>query len=171
MVNFKFDQVFLEDLYTNRQSTQNKKASIDLTCLREIGTALHDDDDNELYLKPILQRYVQQAYAKKQDMSPIEIQNYICSYKGDIVTAYEKQVRLGGSGGHVIILGRLRKVTKVDRKSMVTYKGKQISLTEARALEKKLAKEKKEREQQKNKAKTKTHPKKPKTQKSQTPAK
>lgn len=34
------------------------------------------------------------------------------------------------------ILGRMRNVRKVGRKSMITYKGKQISLTEARALEK-----------------------------------
>lgn len=48
-----------------------------------------------------------------------------------------------GGGNLVVVLGRQRKVTKVGRKSMITYKGKQISLTEARALEKKQQKEKK----------------------------
>lgn len=43
----------------------------------------------------------------------------------------------------VHVLGRARKVTKVGRKSMVTYEGRQYSLTEARQLEKVLARKKK----------------------------
>ena len=49
--------------------------------------------------------------------------------------------KLGGSHLHYI-LGRKRKITKVGRKSMITYKCKLISLTEARAIEKKLAQKK-----------------------------
>jgi hypothetical protein len=42
-----------------------------------------------------------------------------------------------GGSKKKLILGRWRKVTKVGRKSMITYKGKMISITEARALERK----------------------------------
>lgn len=45
----------------------------------------------------------------------------------------------GGSGSIKKILGRDRKIVKVGRKSMITYKGVQISLAEARTLEKKIA--------------------------------
>ena len=55
------------------------------------------------------------------------------------------------------VLGRDRNVTKVGRKSMITYKGKQICLTEARKLEKKLKK------QAKDKVAKKPTAKKPKT--------
>lgn len=51
----------------------------------------------------------------------------------------------GGGISKALVLGRVRKVTRVGRKQMVTYKGNQISLSEARTIEKKLAKEKKER--------------------------
>lgn len=44
----------------------------------------------------------------------------------------------GGASSSVYVLGRSRQVKRVGRKSMVTYKGKLVSLTEARALEKKL---------------------------------
>jgi hypothetical protein len=48
----------------------------------------------------------------------------------------------GGGKKHpsqkVHVLGRDRKVTKDGRKSMITYKGKQICLTDARKLEKSL---------------------------------
>lgn len=43
----------------------------------------------------------------------------------------------------VLVLGRERVVTKVGRKSMVTYKGVQMGLTEARQLERELKKKKK----------------------------
>ena len=39
-----------------------------------------------------------------------------------------------------VFSGRKRRITKVGRKSMVTYKGQQISLGEARKLERRLAK-------------------------------
>jgi hypothetical protein len=47
----------------------------------------------------------------------------------------------GGVGSKKVrVLGRLRKVTKVGRKSMVTYQGKLISLSDARKLEKAIKK-------------------------------
>jgi hypothetical protein len=49
-----------------------------------------------------------------------------------------KQAKQEGGRQLKLVLGRSRKITKVGRKSMITYKGKQMSLTEARALEKKL---------------------------------
>jgi hypothetical protein len=42
----------------------------------------------------------------------------------------------------VHILGRMRKVTKIGRKSVITYKKQQIGLSDARALEKQLKKKK-----------------------------
>ena len=39
---------------------------------------------------------------------------------------------------HTYILGRKRKITKIGRKSMIVYKNAQYSLTEAKALERKL---------------------------------
>lgn len=39
----------------------------------------------------------------------------------------------------VFILGRTRKITKEGRKSMITYKGNKISLTEARVIERELS--------------------------------
>lgn len=42
-----------------------------------------------------------------------------------------------GGGNCIFILRRKRKVTKDGRKSMITYRGKQISLTEARSIERK----------------------------------
>jgi hypothetical protein len=47
------------------------------------------------------------------------------------------------SSTKTLVLGRERVVTKVGRKSMVTYKGKQMGLTEARQLERELKKKKK----------------------------
>lgn len=100
-------------------------------------------------------------------------------YNGMIHECSKSSSSVVGGNAIISILGRNRKVTMVGRKKMITYKGKQITVGEARKLERKLAKEKTEREQQKNKAnavtaKTKTHPKKPrepKTHKSQTPSK
>lgn len=62
----------------------------------------------------------------------------------------EVTLQTGGASTKVRVLGMDRKVTKVGRKSMITYKGKLLSLTEARALEKKLAAEKKKKESGKN---------------------
>lgn len=66
---------------------------------------------------------------------------YIDKYIQQLKQVLSKMEQTGGS--KVYVLGRDRKVVKVGRKSMITYKGKQISLTEARALEKKLTAEKK----------------------------
>lgn len=52
----------------------------------------------------------------------------------------EKYNSQQGSGDYVIVLGRKRKITRMGRKKMISYKGQKISLTEARLLEKKLRK-------------------------------
>lgn len=48
----------------------------------------------------------------------------------------------GGSKEKIFVLGRHRCVTKVGRKQMITYQNKQISITEARKLEKQTNKKK-----------------------------
>jgi hypothetical protein len=60
-----------------------------------------------------------------------------------IITAPSYNNTSGGAGKkqtRKFVIGRLRKITKVGRKSFVTYKGDRISLTEARSLEKQLCK-------------------------------
>lgn len=52
----------------------------------------------------------------------------------------EKQTGGGSKSTKVHILGRLRVVTQVGTRKLITYKGQQICMTEARALEKKLRK-------------------------------
>jgi hypothetical protein len=42
----------------------------------------------------------------------------------------------GSSQTFITILGRRRKITKVGHKNMITFKGHQISVAEARAIEK-----------------------------------
>lgn len=54
------------------------------------------------------------------------------------ITVVASQQFTGGASSSIHVLGRSRQVKRVGRKSMVTYKGKLISLTEARAIEKKL---------------------------------
>ena len=49
-----------------------------------------------------------------------------------------KNSRGGQPNLKVTVLGRDRVITKVGRKSMITYKGKQVSLTEAREIERKI---------------------------------
>ena len=57
---------------------------------------------------------------------------------------YPPPVKQSGSKSTKIhVLGRDRVVTKVGRKSMITYKGKQICLTEAREIERKIKANKK----------------------------
>lgn len=51
---------------------------------------------------------------------------------------YSQYIQVGCSSLTKLVLGRRRKITKMGRKSMITYKGKHMSMTEARALEKKL---------------------------------
>lgn len=51
-------------------------------------------------------------------------------------------IRTGGSKAKKLVLGRNRRITKVGRLSMIMYKGTQITLTEARAIERKLASKK-----------------------------
>lgn len=57
---------------------------------------------------------------------------------GAIYPLSNGQIQTQGGSGKVYVLGRLRNITKVGRKSMITYLGSKISLTEARALEKQL---------------------------------
>ena len=65
-----------------------------------------------------------------------------------LVEMIQKQ---GGNTQLVYVLGRNRKITVEGRKKLVTYKGRQITLGEARKLEKKLAAEKKAKNQGKGK--------------------
>jgi hypothetical protein len=55
----------------------------------------------------------------------------------------QKQKQKGAGRKMVHILGRDRVVRRVGRKQMVTYKGSSLSLTEARALEKQLQRQRK----------------------------
>lgn len=46
-----------------------------------------------------------------------------------------RSLTLGGDGGKIKILGRLRKVHKIGRKNMINYKGNMMSIKDARILE------------------------------------
>lgn len=56
---------------------------------------------------------------------------------------YSAFIEGGEKTNKVHVLGRDRVMTKEGRKCMIIYKGKKMSLTDARELEKKIAKEKK----------------------------
>lgn len=96
-----------------------------------------------------LRKYIEKNPPHKS--SPEEIQKYtelvkfIESIPHQAIELYKKfpnvpvHVAKGGTSKttkKVNVLGRERTVTKEGRKSMITYKGQKLSLSEARALEK-----------------------------------
>ena len=55
---------------------------------------------------------------------------HIAKYLGEAVN----QVRKGGAPKSIHILGRNRKIYKIDRKSYITYKGEKILLSVAKKI-------------------------------------
>ena len=66
----------------------------------------------------------------------------LCDLISKVTYCYNSRNNLAGQGqgqggsNKIRILGRMRKVTPKGRSKLITYKGKQITLTEARKLEK-----------------------------------
>jgi hypothetical protein len=99
--------------------------------------------DNGLVIRP---SYNPDSVMKvlKYDYIIVHDQNFYRVYGPAFDATYKIQTNSQSAGSNKVrVLGRERNVTKVGRKQMVTYNGKQICLTDARKLEKQLASSKK----------------------------